>query len=86
MTYTTVTTYSVGLYGQLAGGEFAPARQVEVPDADSTGSGCASNFAALQGTMQTGALVLTKMPDGSQRWCRFDAERSTFANPILVPV
>ena len=81
-----MTTYSVGLYGSLAGQAFVPAKQAELPDADSSNTACAVTAGAMAGTMQTGAQVLAKMPDGSQRWCTIDPERSTFAKPVLLPV
>ena len=82
-----MTTYSVGLYGTLAGSSFVPAKQIEVPDADenTTPNSVAVTAAAFGGAMARGQQMLCKFPDGSQRWCLID-ERSTFANPILRPV
>jgi hypothetical protein len=36
--------------------------------------------------MQTGDLMLVKGPDGSQALYRYDTERSTVANPVLLKV
>jgi hypothetical protein len=67
---------------------FAPAKQCEVPDADgaSTPNSVAVSAVALGACMKRGSQILVKFPDGSQRWCTLDSERSTYANPVILPV
>ena len=80
------TTYSVGLTGQLAGSPFVPAKELDVPDADAANNCVAVSAAALGAAMKRGQQLLVKFPNGSQKWCTMDAERSTFANPLFLPV
>lgn len=81
-----MTTYSVTLSGSLAGSPFVPGGEIDIPDADAASNGVNVTAAAFGAAQQSGSQILCKFPDGSQRWCLIDAERSTFANPILVPV
>ncbi len=49
------------------------------------GESCAGPGGLLQAT-QDNDQMLVKGPDGSLAWYRYDAERSTPTNPILVKV
>ena len=69
-----MTTYSLGITGYIAG------NAVNID-----GNVCATP-GGMQGTMQTGDLMLCKGPDGAQHWYKYDAERSTAANPVLLYV
>jgi hypothetical protein len=87
------TTYSVGTTGYRADQYQVTAAAYDVPDADLSGNSCAiiggvagGYFGGVQYTMKTGDQMLVKQPDGSQRWMKFDAERSTPSNLILLPV
>ena len=81
-------TYSVSLTGTGAHNPFAPKTQI-VPDTSVSGIAIGSsttNFAALQGIMQEGDVLLCKGPDGQLRPHKIDAERSTPGNIILLRV
>lgn len=55
----------------------------DVPDTSIDGDASAT-LGGMQNTMRTGDLVLAKGPDGAQHLYRFDAERSTPSNPVLL--
>jgi hypothetical protein len=59
------------------------AKLLDAPDANIDGNACATP-GGMQSTMQTGDLMLCKGPDGAQHWYKYDAERSTVANPVLI--
>lgn len=77
------TTYSLSATGYIAGNAVTTTKALDVPDANVSGNASAT-AGGQQGTMQAGDLVLAKGPDGAQHLYRFDAERSTAANPVLV--
>lgn len=77
------TTYSLGITGYIAGNAVTTIKALDVPDASLDGNSCATP-AGMQGTMQAGDLMLCKGPDGAQHWYKYDAERSTVANPVLI--
>lgn len=76
------TTYSVATTGYRADTAVGP-KSVILPDTNLTGNASAI-AGGMQGTMQIGDLVLCKGPDGGQHWYKFDAERSTPANPVML--
>ena len=80
-----MTTYSLGITGYIAGNAVNASKILDVPDANIDGNVCATP-GGMQGTMQTGDLMLCKGPDGAQHWYKYDAERSTAANPVLLYV
>jgi hypothetical protein len=67
-------TYSVGWLGAGAGSAF----QVK----NMTAGDSVARPGAQINAMQDGAQFLVLMPDGSQAWHTYDAERSTPALPI----
>ena len=73
-----MSTYSLSITGATAPNVFAPVTVKLSDDNARTGS--------QQSNAATGAQFLCKNLDGSQSYYRLDAERSTPANPILVPV
>lgn len=73
-----MATYSQSVFGVFSGTPYGP-KSTEINDAQATA--LAQGYAQL-----TGTAFLCKGPDGAQRYYRFDAERSTPANPILTPV
>ncbi len=75
------TTYSLGVTG-LVPGQLTN-KLYKIPDASLHGDSCATP-GGMQGTMRTGDLMLVKGPDGAQHWYRYDAERSTPTNPVLL--
>ena len=80
------TTYSQTATGYVVGGNNLPTKKLyDIPDLDLSGNDC-TQPGGMQLTMRQGDLMLVKNPDGSQSWYRYDAERSTVANPILVAV
>lgn len=78
-----MTTYSLSVTGYIAGNAVTTSKLAQVPDANVSGNASAT-AGGQAGTMQTGDLVLVKGPDGGQHLYRFDAERSTPANPVLI--
>ena len=90
-----MTTYSVGLTGISA--DFTDpggTKTVIIPDADLNGNACSpqqsgvTGNATIQGggmlTMRQGGLMQCKGPDGALHMYKYDAERSTPANPVLI--
>ena len=78
-----MTTYSIGVTGLVPGQ--STLKLYDIPDANISGNACAT-AGGMQGTMQTGDLMLVKRPDGSQALYRYDTECSTVANPVLLKV
>lgn len=76
-----MTTYSLGVTGLVPGQ--STTKLYDIPDANLDGNACATT-GGMQGTMQVGDLMLVKGPDGAQHWYRYDTERSTPANPVLL--
>lgn len=80
-----MATYNQSITGFVAGNAVTTIETLDVPDANISGNASAV-AGGQQGTMQTGDLVLCKGPDGGTHLYRFDAERSTPANPVLLYV
>jgi hypothetical protein len=81
-----MATYSLSATGVVAGGfQLNTAKIYDIPDLSSSGVMTGVDEGRKQ-AMRLGDPILVKQPDGSQRWMKLDAERSTGANPILVPV
>lgn len=84
-----VETYSLGTTGLRADTQFTT-ENIKMPDSACQGNSASSagnnRFGALAITMQNGAQMLCKNPDGSQAWYTLDAERSTPSVPILKAV
>lgn len=78
-----MTTYSLGITGLVPGQ--CVNKAYDIPDANESGNASA-NTGGMQGTMRVGDLMLVKGPDGAQHWYRYDTERSTVANPVLLYV
>ena len=78
-----MTTYSLGSLG-IVPGQCVNA-SYQIPDADMGGAVC-STPAGMAHIMTHANLMLVKGPDGAQHWYRYDSERSTPANPILLYV
>lgn len=78
-----MTTYSLGITGLVPGQ--STNKSYDIPDANITGNACATAGGQL-GTMRTGDLMLVKGPDGAQHLYRYDTERSTPSNPVLLYV
>lgn len=77
------TTYSLGVTGLVPGQ--STNKLYDVPDANISGNASAT-AGGMAGTMQTGDLMLVKGPDGAQHLYRYDTERSTPSNPVLLRV
>jgi hypothetical protein len=78
-------TYSLAKYGMVPGQ--STNLQYDIPDTSldiGTGAQAASTTGGMQGTMARGDQMLVKGPDGSLHWYKYDAERSTPANPVLL--
>ena len=78
-----MTTYSLALKGVPANDRVNVTRFVNIPDASQDGSGCATP-GGFQNTCQTGDWMLIKTASGQLRWGKYDTERSTFANPVIL--
>ena len=63
-------TFSIAATGVAAGNPYQPTKQLTIGDSVCQGPGDEQNAMAL------GTAFLVKMPDGSQVWHTFDAERS----------
>lgn len=71
-------SYSVALQGFLADDTMSTNKpNYTLPDKVSQRPG------GLHQAMRYGQQILVQQPDGSQAWFTLDAERSTFANPVL---
>ena len=71
-------TYSLAIQGYGDNNTVVSAKpRLYLPD-----SACQRNE-TMQAAMAVGKQILCQRPDGSQAWYTLDAERSTFANPIL---
>jgi hypothetical protein len=73
-----MATYSQSVFGIYAGSPFT-AKSIEINDAQAI-AGAQAN------AMQTGTAFLCKRPDGSVGYFTLDSQRSTPANPVLIPV
>lgn len=71
-----VETYSLGATGARADQKFA-VNNVQIGDS-------AGLAGSQQLAMATGAQILCKRPDGSQRWFTIDAERSLPGGPVVL--
>jgi hypothetical protein len=81
-----MATYSLAGAGVAAGGfQLNTAAIYKIPDTSADGEAAAGAGGFLQAT-QDGDQMLVKRPDGSFGWYKYDAERSTPANPILIAV
>ena len=78
-----MTTYSLAVTGLVAGQ--STNKLYDIPDATISGNASAT-VGGMQGTMATGNLMLVKGPDGGLALYRYDTERSTVANPVLLKV
>lgn len=78
------TTYDQAVYGSAAA-SVAQAKVIEIPDANVSGNAC-TPLRGMAYTMMKGDLILCQNLDGSQSLYRYDAERSTVANPVLLKV
>jgi len=89
-----MTTYSQALTGIPADGNGPATKSVIIPDLDLNGNACSPQASGVAGpfavqagsqlTMRQGGQMLCKGPDGGQHWYKYDAERSTPANPVLI--
>lgn len=80
-------TYSLATIGFDAGQVFPPAlKPVSSQIAPLQISDVNALPGAQQNAMQTGTQVLCKLPDGSQAYYTFDAERSTPGYPVMKRV
>jgi hypothetical protein len=71
-------TYSLAVTGVAAGNSFQPSGQLTISD-----SACQS-ARGEQNVMQLGTAFLVKMPDGSQVWHTYDAERSIPGGSLVL--
>jgi hypothetical protein len=78
-----MTTYSLGVRGIVPGQ--ATIKSYDIPDANVSGNSSAT-VGGMQGTMRAGNVMLVKGPDGGQALYRYDTERSTASNPVLLKV
>lgn len=78
-----MATYKQSITGYEARNPVTTTKLLNVPDANLSGNASAVR-GGQQGTMKNGDLVLCQGPDGGMHWFRFDAERSTAANPVLI--
>ena len=78
-----MTTYSLAVTGLVPGQ--STNKLYDVPDAN-VSSDASATAGGMQGTMRTGNLMLAKGPDGGKALYRYDTERSTVANPVLLKV
>jgi hypothetical protein len=74
----TSQTYSLSIVGVGSHNQFEP-KTLTISDPN-------AQAGSQQSDMRTGKSFLVKMPDGSERLHRFDAERSTPALPVLIRV
>jgi hypothetical protein len=63
-------TFSIAVTGVAAGNPYQPTGEMTIGDSVCQSAGDEQN------AMQLGSAFLVKMPDGSQVWHTFDAERS----------
>ena len=78
-----MATYSLTFKGLGASRRTSVTAVENIPDASQDGSVC-STLGGFQNTCQTGDWMLIKTPSGELRWGKYDAERSTFANPVIL--
>jgi hypothetical protein len=71
-------TFSIGLTGVEADSKFQLANQLTIGD-----SAC-SSVAGEQKAMSLGTAFLVLMPDGSQVWHTYDAERSIPGGALVL--
>lgn len=77
-----MATYSIALKGLPASKRTSVTPIDTVPDLSQDGS-AAATLGGFQATCQSGDWMLVKGLDGSFYWATYDAERSTFALPVL---
>ena len=78
-------TYSLAKYGMVPGQ--STNLQYDIPDTSldaGTGAQSASTRGAMQAVMSKGDQMLVKGPDGGLHWYKYDTERSSYANPVLI--
>ena len=78
-----MATYNQKTLANLADCEPFNPDLIQVPDASANGNSC-SALAGMSICQQQGDLMLCKGPDGGLHWYKYDAERSTPANPIVI--
>jgi len=71
-------TFSIGITGVEADSRFQLAKQLTIGD-----SACQTPGDEQQ-TMRLGTAFLVKMPDGSQLWHTYDAERSIPGGALVL--
>ena len=75
-------TYTVEPEAQTADNPQSPF-DWDVPDLSLNGNNAAT-FGGMQNCQRQGDLILCRGMDGGLHWFRYDAERSTQANPVIV--
>ncbi len=81
------TTYSLGVTGLVPGQSTNKLYKIPDQSLDGTAAGrTAATPGGMQGVMSMGDQMLVKGPDGSQHWYKYDTERSTPTNPVLLYV
>ena len=71
--------------GAVKSGHQSTLEKYTLPDTDVDGNAVATK-GGMRGTMRKGEVFLAQMPDGSLQLCRFDPERWTDANPVILKV
>lgn len=71
-------TFSIGITGVEADSKYQLAKQLTIGDSVCKSAG------DEQQAMQLGTAFLVKMPDGSQLWHTFDAERSIPGGQLVL--
>ena len=71
-------TFSIGVTGVAAGNPFQPSKQLTI------GYSACQSAGDEQNVMQLGTAFLVKMPDGSQVWHTYDAERSIPGGALVL--
>lgn len=80
-------TYSQSVTGINANARYNAPATIKVGDVELNGNVVGTSAASQGGTMSLGDLVLCKNPDGSQSYCRIDAERSIpGVSLVMIPV
>jgi len=78
-----MATYNQSVTGFVAGNAVTTAKTQQIPDASMDGDACTTP-GGMTNAMNDGDYLLCKGPDGAQHWYKYDAERSTVANPVLI--
>jgi len=82
-----MTTYSLSGTGYITGPVLGN-KNYDIPDLSSSGIVVGTNDQNLGGrqqAMQIGDPMLVLCADGTSRWMKIDAERSTITNTVLIP-